>query len=532
MSAWWLASLLAICLCAILVGARSQLSLTLLGASVGVFAGWLVGTDLWANPSYSAGALFQAALIFGGFLFARACGSRSLGLFFRVGLSFALVVALWAVSKKISEADPRAHSIFITPATLASVLNLLLAPALVVAASSAPRYSLLGVVVVLSTAFVAAQSRGGWVALIVALTFAALLMRRARMQLQTRGAAIALMAFIVGAAFAWLLDWNAGGNSPFVADAAPSLMARLDLYALALKGIGESSSLLGAGYHGFFYLLMSVSNVPEYAGRSTYFVHNDYLQALFELGLPGLAALLLLVTLPLRAVWRATPRMAGKPEAIPLIALAAAACSMAIHALVDFPFYIPVCALIFGAIVGCIDAILLEHGEVQSVAIPWPSWLRRTVIAAIATLFAWTLITPVAAEAAAEYAFHQWRGGRNQSAAYWFEAARRLDHRDWRYHWYAGQFWYGQAAETRSTEAARLAAVALAAACAANPREARSLYSRLVLHSQLRTLLAAPADGETMRAWADRSVQLAPGDATVRAERDRVFAQFASEASK
>lgn len=508
------------------------MSLTPLGLTVGLFAAWLVATDLWADPSYTAAALYHGALVFGGFGLGRVYGSGRLAFAFRVALAFALVVALWALSKKIAEADPRAHSIFITPATLASVLNLLLVPLLIVGACRKPSYSLLSILVILAAAFVAAQSRGGWVALLVAVTFGGVLVRRARIGTESRAAGLALIAFLAGAAIAWLLELNGGGNSPFVADAAPSLKARLDLYALALKGVGESSWLFGAGYHAFFYLLMSVSNVPQYAGRSTYFVHNDYLQALFELGIPGLAALLLLATLPLLAAWRAMPRMAGKPQAPSLVALAAAACSMAVHAMADFPFYIPLCALIFGATVGFIDAILLEHGETRAFVVPWPTWLRRATIAAAGTLIVWMLVMPAAAEAAAEYAFHQWRDGHNQSAAYWFEAARRLDQRDWRYHWYAGQFWYGQAAETRSKDAAKLAEIDLAAACAANPREARSLYSRLVLHSQLRSLLAAPADGATMRAWANRAVELAPGEVNVRAERDRIFAQFPSGATK
>jgi hypothetical protein len=132
----------------------------------------------------------------------------------------------------------------------------------------------------------------------------------------------------------------------------------------------------------------------------------------------------------------------------------------------------------------------------------------------------------VAAEAAAAYAQDRWRHAEGQSAAYWFEAARRIDSRDWRYHWYAGQFWAAQAAARSDSAAARLADVALAAAVSANGRDAHPLLSRIELHSRLRKVLAAPADAETLRAWASRAAELAPMDGAVRAEREQIFREF------
>jgi len=40
---------------------------------------------------------------------------------------------------------------------------------------------------------------------------------------------------------------------------------------------------------------------------------------------------------------------------------------------------------------------------------------------------------------------------------------------------------------------------------------------------RLRSLLAAPADPATLRAWVDRALALAPQDPLVQAERDRVL---------
>jgi hypothetical protein len=135
---------------------------------------------------------------------------------------------------------------------------------------------------------------------------------------------------------------------------------------------------------------------------------------------------------------------------------------------------------------------------------------------------------PVAAEAAAAYAHHQWRSGQGESTAYWFEVARRLDPRDWRYHWYAGQFWFTQAAQFRKPEAARLADQAFLDGYTENPREVRNLLGRIATHRQLRELLAGPADKTTIVSWADRALEIAPQDSGVRAERALVLRLFSS----
>ena len=66
-------------------------------------------------------------------------------------------------------------------------------------------------------------------------------------------------------------------------------------------------------------------------------------------------------------------------------------------------------------------------------------------------------------------------------------------------------------------------------ALAKDPREVRSLQHRIVLHRRLRALLPEPADPATLRAWADRALQLSPTDVGVRAERERVWKEFAPQ---
>jgi len=109
--------------------------------------------------------------------------------------------------------------------------------------------------------------------------------------------------------------------------------------------------------------------------------------------------------------------------------------------------------------------------------------------------------------------------GQSQSAAFWLEAARRLDGADWRYHWYAGQFWDGQAADSGKREAARFAAEAFAAGFAANPLEVKNLLGKISVHRRHGKLLDAPAGPGTLAAWIAQAEALAPLSGAVRRER-------------
>jgi hypothetical protein len=207
------------------------------------------------------------------------------------------------------------------------------------------------------------------------------------------------------------------------------------------------------------------------------------------LGLLGIAAW------PLLAARRLAPKLRAAPaERLILVALAAALGSMAAHAVVDFPFYIPVCLMMYGSALGLLDSMLLRASgdETPRTGAHALMRVRGAVVAGAATLALWILITPVAAQAAAGYAHRQWRAAFGESAAYWFEVARRLEPRDWRYHWYAGQFWFAEAAQNRKPEAARLADRAFSDGYAANAREKRNLLGLIATHRELRALLPAP----------------------------------------
>ena len=464
-------------------------------AAVLILATWMVVTNRWINPSYTAAGSYHAAFLLVGFLLGRRAGVDSAPQLFKATLALGLALSIWALWQRFGEGSERAQAFFETPATLGAAINFGLLPVLAIFVWGRRSIALAIAVGVLLAGLAAAGSRGAWLAAAAGSAVAMLAARRAgfRAPLASLAVGVVVAGSLVGI-----------GTLLSVA----SSISRVDLYGLALQAVAPSNLLTGSGYLSFYYLLESARGVAiDYgAGTTTYFVHNDYLQMLLELGVPGLAGLLALVVLPQVRAWRVAA--GSSPERrLAAVALSGALAAMAIHALVDFPFYVPVCLLMYGAAMGALDS--LEESGVRAPGV---------LVAAGAALGLWVLLTPLVAHAAAHYAERQWRLARGESAAYWFEVARRVEPRDWRFHWYAGQFWYMQAGANRNPEAARLSDAAFAAGFAANPREVRNLLGRISTHVRLRSLLAAPADPLRLREWADRALALAPEDRVVQAE--------------
>lgn len=513
----WFAALLALCAAAFVMPNASSFRWAPTAAVVCGYAAWLVATNAWANASYTAAAPYHAAFLAGGFLLGRRAGERGAPVVFGTALAFAACLAIWAIAQRVG-GEPRSHALFETPATLAACINLVLLPGLVLFAVRPDRWVLAAALVLLVAALAAAASRGGWIAFAAAGAVAIVGLRLAGLRLQARAFWIVVAVLVAGLLIAWLAQPGAAAGTQTLMtgeQAAESARDRLDLYGLSLRSLGDSPMWLGSGYLAFYYLVEAADPaIRSYTATPYYFVHSDYLQTLLELGVPGLAALLLMVALPLRKAWTVATLASDVRPAV--IALAAGIATMAVHAAGDFPFYVPICLLMFGIALGVLDslAVPLTPAATQ----PSPSRpLARAGVAAVATLMAWVLIKPALAEASAQRASSNWASMQAQDAAFWFELARRIEPRDWRYHWYAGQFWFAQA-QAGAVGAAQRADAAFADGFNANPREVRNLIGRLAVQRRLRGLLLAPVDDVQLREWALRATRLAPHDPAVRAQ--------------
>lgn len=484
----------------------SWLSLPVLGY------GLLVALNtLLLSPAYTPAGLYNPALLILAFLVAHTLVDRAEKAAAFATLILATILAAWGLFQVGLSGVSRAHAFLETPATYAAIINLLLVPVLALVLLG-KRGALPLVSAMLAAALFAALSRGGFLALAAGLGFTAICARRARL-LKPRAFALTLAVLAAG----WIIATGLGAlpssqtAPPSVEARAQSSVSRLELYAQSWAALRERP-VTGTGYLTFRYTLeQHRAQVPSYGMTSeTWFVHNDYLQTLQELGPLGLLAFLGLTLFPPLLAYRRIPDLAMEQRR-PVVAVAAALAAMSVHGLVDFPFFVPICLLLYGALLGALDLRLRTPTTANEVTLKWrTSPLLRIARGGALTLIAVVLLRPVAAEAAAEWGLRKAAAGEGQVAAFWLGAAQRIEPGDWRYHWYAGQFWDAQAAESGKPEAARLAADAYAAGFATNPLEVKNLLGMISVHRRHRKLLRDPADPATLQQWVEQARALAP----------------------
>lgn len=489
------------------------------------YIAWVLTND-FVNSPYTAAGIFHPAFLAAGFVFSRrltaSAREKAIGALL-VGMTLLASWALWQAASGHGRAD--AH--FETPNTFASVLNLALAPVLFRIAYGDDRRSVIGLALLLTAALVATLSRGGFIALAGGVLAAGLLFAaRPPGSGVARAFAVLGLGGGAGALALQLPHWLTARALPPAAQLeglastlGGTLGSRSELYRLAFSALGERL-WLGSGYLGFNALFEAGrAQVPSYAAENiTYFVHSDYLQTVLELGVPGLLALIAIVVTPF---WLAR-RSAPGADRLSLYAALAGLATMAIHALGDFPFYVPICLLLFGALLGEADRLLArERFPTSRISLP----IRAASTGGLA-LFALLIAPPPLAEAAAAYGERSWRIGEAQSAAFGFELARRFQPRDWRYHWYAGQFWYAQATLRADANAAQRADEAFAAAVKANPADPRPILGRIAAQLRFSRMLERPQSAATLRDWAEHALALRPLDAAVRRDYAAALAQL------
>lgn len=187
---------------------------------------------------------------------------------------------------------------------------------------------------VLMVGLLASQSRGGLMAFGLSAVLFPLAFRRRRLALLV----IATVA-LLGVAWVGVGGLVRGFESRSLGT------SRLDLWADALRLVPRFP-ILGAGLNGFAIAYPAVQTLRrgEWYGEA----HNDYLQALLDMGLSGALAVLVLVATLLRAASRNAPRSALDAG---LLGSVLASCA---HAFVDFNWQIPANAATAVALAGLV----------------------------------------------------------------------------------------------------------------------------------------------------------------------------------
>jgi len=520
------AACLAFAACAWFATGRSTPGVTLLTLVVWAFVCWSLAHTSFLTLAYNSAGILDPLIVLAGFSVGRALEPRARCRVYATLAVGATGLALWSLAQVALGAD-RGHAHFATPNTLATVLNLVLAPALVYVASGARGRALMLVAILLVAGVCATLSRGGAIALLSGLTVAAFLWReRLNRADLVRCAAVVLVGIVLAAAVITAGTLSRSGQADHVASAYLSLSARLELYNLAWTAL-QDRWFLGIGYLGFRHVLEAGrAQVPSYGLEViTDFVHNDYLQAWLETGIPGLALFCLVAAAPF-LLWATRKPPPDGVARRGQIAILAAIATMLIHAAGDFPFYMTICLLLFGLLLGAYDRSLAAPAQI---ALRWRGQAGRLMLMVVGAGLITLAGRPALSDVAVHYGAWRLSHGDGQSAAFGFELARRLQWRDWRYHRIVGEFWLDQAVQTRNLSHVRLADEAFAAGIAASPFEPGNYVGRALTHIRFAPLLAAPAAPDTIRAWADRALAAAPLSPSVRQKHAEIMRALESK---
>ncbi|EGW20092.1 O-antigen ligase family protein [Methylobacter tundripaludum] len=537
---WWLG------LCLLVVLARQQqerLSLTWINAALVGFCLLLLINALYLNPAYYAGGIYFPATLLIAFI---AASCRSVWLTqtgFKIFCAVIGLIAVWALVQWLTgwgflgRKSARAQALFATPNILATALNLGLMPVLSYYLLGRGGRGVYGLTLLLFAGLLTTQSRGGYVGLLSGVLFLVTLVGKAEVVAHWRRYRRVAVGFLSVLGFFKLYAWL--GLASWSTDAVFATLMygdtsdRWEIYQVAWKGLAEHL-WLGIGYYNFGYYF-EAHKVPPFLDRRIIFVHNDYLEFALETGLLGLGLFLLLIVAVYGQLFKFRQQaMAG--QRLPLILSAAAITSMLAHALVDYPFYIPVLMAVFGAYLGIINQQLIDmgatHWQLPKMSMQYFLGLRSGFIgnALVMGLLAW-LGLPAFALVAANYSSYRLLAGDAQQALLWSGVARTLQPRTAGYYWKEGVIWRDQGVAQNRPDLLEKSNVIFSKGLEVNPFEVNNLLEKTALHRQYGTMLKQPASHQDIMTLINQAKSLQPHPDVVQMEYVRCL-DFVGEHAK
>ncbi len=278
-----------------------------------------------------------------------------------------------------------------------------------------------GAAAVLFCAFMVAQSRGAVLALVASMTFIGCY----------RFGKVALLVLLVGVLAGSVIPNPLKQRITNIATTDPYAFSRFDIWKNSLQRIVDRPLGIGLGmykYSSFRYRFPVESNLIRYEKRAES-AHNEYLQIAVEMGMGGLALLLLGI-----GVWGWKAQQAlcshkGYWERGILAGLVGAVVALLAHGTVDSVFHEPslvILLIVCGALVLVFQSIKSPAVAFQKVPFPYHP-VRSAVVLVCGAVLGILTIQPAAAWYARERGQAEALEGRQDLALDWFHRASLID---------------------------------------------------------------------------------------------------------
>ncbi|MFC2108755.1 Wzy polymerase domain-containing protein [Candidatus Bipolaricaulota bacterium] len=156
--------------------------------------------------------------------------------------------------------------------------------------------------------------------------------------------------------------------------------------------------------------------------------HNDYAQALAELGILGGLTVLGFMAVLVVSFWLRIRRMKDEDKRLELLLLACGAIPVFVHALVSFPAHLPASSLVFIAVIGIAHSRVYGDDAVRTRSLSrWPLRLSVAAVTAIGVVVSAFAVSDLSANILMYEGVQQLQLGNNHSAEALLSASLRYD---------------------------------------------------------------------------------------------------------
>jgi len=469
------------------------------------------------SPVYSPTALYYISFFICCFILFSQLELGFVIKIFKVVVIIYLILASWALLQYFTGLlyihGNVPNSIFTTRNTFAAALNLVLIPLCIIHCFKKGIKYCYPAVLVLFSALVVTQSRGGYISFLVgfiALSFfvfnkSGLLDFKKWLKIIVSFLIITTI-FIFSGKISSVVE-KGGISAPVKAENVLSVESsyddRLYYYKIALNQIRDNP-LIGYGFLNYKYYFHR--DKPEaFYGQERYggFVHNDYLQLWVETGLLGIISILLIIIIFYKQCYSLLFKSSQNEEQqLMIIGIGSALTAYFTHALVDFVMYPPILLLFFGACLGIISRLstdsLIDLDISKTSYVGIRPKLIKVLVCVLSVIW---LSQPAIAEVLKNEAIKQTNLKQYDKALNIYNLAINFAPYNAEFNYQAGRLLYTSVELSGNKDHANMADVLFEQGAEKNPFDYHNLFARILLHREYSGLLNDPVSKSELLEW-------------------------------